>query len=396
MAAALLAGTAVRAGAEEAEGLRWIAEEKVRHESNLLRLPADADRPALIGRDSAAETITTTTLGLRYDKRYGLQQVHLDLAYVDYRFRNFSYLSFGTLNYRADWQWSLTPRFHGNVSVLRQERPNNFAEARALGRLRQRNDRVESNRRVDGLYELDARWRLLGALARYAQRNSIPLITESAARQTVADAGLRYVLPSGSAATLTLRGAEGAYTDLMAGSDGAGSGFRQQEIEFDTLWKATAQTSLGLRLGHRRRTHAGSPERDFEGALGMARLQWAVTPRITLISGWTHDIGAHQTATTSYFHSDRLFVHPSWQLLAKVKASAQFAYTQRRYAGAPDPAFAGAQRRDTDSEIALGLEWQPRDYIGISTTVQRSLRSSTTPGLDFRNTALGISARLQF
>ncbi len=393
VAAALLA---VGASAEEAQGLQWIASESVRHDSNLFRLPPGSDRQALVGRSSGAETIYTTTLGVRYDKRYSLQRVHLDLAYVDYRFQNFDFLSFGALNYQADWNWSLTPRFYGNLSLMRRERPNNFSESRSLARLNQRNDRVESNRRLDGLYELDARWRVLGALAQYAQTSTVPLITETATRQTVADAGLRYALPSGSLATLTLRTADGRYTDVLTEDEGPGRNFTQREVELDALWRMTAKTSLGLRLGHRQRAHAGSSERDFEGLFGTARLQWSVTPRVMLTSGWVHTIDGFQTIDANYYRSDRLFVHPTWQILSKIKASVQYAYTQRRYGGSPDATIPATQRRDADKEISLGLEWQPRDYMGISSTVQRTSRSSTVPGLDYRNTSFGVSARLQF
>ena len=393
---AWLAGGALAQDTRETQGLEWIAAESVRHETNLFRLPTGSDRQALIGRSSGAETIYTTTLGVRYDKRYSLQRVHFDVAYVDYRFQNFDFLSFGALNYQAEWNWSVTPRFYGNLSAMRRERPNNFSESRSLARLNQRNDREESARRLDGAYELDARWRVLGALARYAQDSSVPLITETATRQTVADAGVRYVLPSGSLATLTLRTADGEYTDALTEVQASGRSFTQREIEFDALWKLSTQTSLGLRLGHRQRAHGGSPERDFDGLLGMARLQWSVTPRVMLTSGWVHNIEGFQTVDANFYRSDRLFIHPTWQILSKTKASLQYAYTQRRYGGSPDPATPSSQRRDADQEVSIGLEWKPRDYVGISSTLQRSSRSSSAPGLDYRNTSFGVSARLQF
>lgn len=116
---AALACVALGAHAEGADDFKLRANIGMVHESNLFRLSKGANARALLGRDSPAETVTTSTLGMRYDKAYSLQRVLVDVQYNKYDYQNFNYLSFGALNYRAQWDWSYTPHLHGTVSTSR-------------------------------------------------------------------------------------------------------------------------------------------------------------------------------------------------------------------------------------------------------------------------------------
>ena len=110
------------AGSAWAEGnqeLQFRASATVVHDSNLFRLPADANLLALIGRDSAAERVAITTLGVNYNKAYSLQNVELDMSLVKYDYQNFSYLGFSAFNYRGAWRYAFTPRFRGTLSSER-------------------------------------------------------------------------------------------------------------------------------------------------------------------------------------------------------------------------------------------------------------------------------------
>jgi hypothetical protein len=75
--------------------------------------------------------------------------------------------------------------------------------------------------------------------------------------------------------------------------------------------------------------------------------------------------------------------------------SMQYAQVHRRYDGSPDPALQ-SDRRDNEREITLGVEWRPRPYLGISSTLQRLTRSSNAPGLDFNNTSVSIGAHVEY
>ncbi|MDO9165411.1 MAG: putative exosortase B-associated extracellular polysaccharide biosynthesis transporter EpsL, partial [Rhodoferax sp.] len=97
-------------------------------DSNLFRLPADANVTALIGKSSAAEQISITSLGLNVNKAYSLQRFELNLNLIDYQYQNFSYLSFAAHNYSAAWRWALTPRLHGNFTSERKETLNSFSD----------------------------------------------------------------------------------------------------------------------------------------------------------------------------------------------------------------------------------------------------------------------------
>lgn len=391
---AVFIATSASSRADEGSGLEWFVDETIRHESNLLRLPAGSSSSRLGGR-SYADTVNIATLGARFEKTYGLQNVHIEAAYIDYRYQNFSYLNFGTFNYRANWGWAITPRFHGNVSTQRRKLPNNAGDTSNVNRIDQRNDRLDTSQRLDGIYELGARWHVVGALARYSQRNTIPLVIESASRQTTGDLGLRYVLPSGSLATLTFRTASGSYTDSLSDIVEASRRFDQKEVELDTLWRMTAKTSLGLRIAQRDRNHPLDPVRNFDGMRGMVRFNWSATPRVTLASGWIRDLEAFQSSYSTYFKSDRVFVEPTWQISDKTRMNARFAKTERGYEGPPDPSTA-IGRHDTEHELAVGVEWRPRSFLSLRSAIRQTRRESTRAGIDYKNTSIGIGANMEF
>ena len=192
LSVALSASTS--AWAEGADDLRLRASIGLLHDSNLFRLPSNANTQALIGRASAAETINITALGLNYNKAYSLQRVEFDLSYTDYRYQTFNYLDFAAINYRGAWRWSYTPHLHGNLSTSRNQTLNSFADFQGFN---QRNVRIDSDTRADAEYELDANWRLLGGLTQYSRKNGQTLVQEGDYNSRAADAGLRYVLASG-------------------------------------------------------------------------------------------------------------------------------------------------------------------------------------------------------
>ena len=111
-------------GAARAEGddvFTLSADTSLVRDNNLFRLSSSANTLALIGRDSAAEQINITTLGVRAAKSYSLQRFELGASVVDQRYQNFSYLNSVANNYDAAWRWSLTPSFHGNLVNSRRE-----------------------------------------------------------------------------------------------------------------------------------------------------------------------------------------------------------------------------------------------------------------------------------
>ena len=247
---ALVAGCALAEGAND---LRFRASTALVHDSNLFRLSSLANVQALLGRSSAAETISVIGFGVNYDKSYSLQRVEFDMGLNKYNYQNFSYLDFTAINYNATWNWAYTPALQGKLTTSRNQTLNNFSDFQGFN---QRNVRADTSTRLDATYELDARWRVSAGLGQSARNNSIQTTQESDFRQTSVDAGVRYVLASGSSIGYQLRSSGGTYTTNRAiPSPGFfDNRFSQIDNEILLTWAVNRDSTADFRVGQRNRS----------------------------------------------------------------------------------------------------------------------------------------------
>lgn len=393
---ALLALATAAAGnlrAEGADDLKFRAAASVLHDSNLYRLPSGTNTQALLGRSSSADTIGITTLGLNYNKAYSLQRVELDLSLVDYRYRNFSFLDFSAINYSGAWRWAYTPHLHGNLTTSRNQALNSFADFQGVN---QRNERVDSSTRADAEYELDARWRLRGGLTHTTRKNALPIVQEGDYRNLAADAGVRYVLASGSSAGYSFTSTDGNYLNRPVPSAGfLDNGYTQTDNDLRVNWVVSPDTSADFRLGYRSRKHNNYPQRDFSGMTGAANLRWTLTGKSALVAGWTRDLGPYETFNSNYSLTDRFSIGPVWQVSPKATVRVQLEHAVRDYRGAPGVVFA-PQRRDTTRDASVSFDWRPYTFLALSASLQNARRSSNLPGLDYTSNMLSLTAQFTY
>lgn len=385
------------AGSAWAEGnqdLQFRASATVVHDSNLFRLPSSANLPALIGRTSTAEKVAVSSLGVNYNKAYSLQNLELDLSLVKYDYQNFSYLGFSALNYRAAWQYALTPRFRGTFSTSRDKTLNSFVDFRGFN---VRNERTETTTRLDGTYELGASWRLLGGLSHTGLDNSLPVNSEADSRRITANAGLRYVLPSGSSIGYTLRASDGTYTsNRPQPSPGFfDDRFHQTEHELRVIWALSRDTSADIRATHLSRSYPTYGQRDFSGMVGGINLTWAYSPKLGLAAGWTRELSSFETANFNYSQTDRFSLGPVWQLSPKATVRVQLAHAVRNFGGTPT-GIVTLQRRDVTRDASLSLDWQPYTFLSLSASVQNARRTSSLAGFDYSANTFNLSAQFTY
>ena len=391
---ASLLATAGCAWAEGAQDLQLRATVGAARDSNLFRLPANANPQALIGRSSTTETVGITTLGLGYNKAYSLQRLELDLSMVKYDYQNFSFLDYTALNYRGALRWSYTPRLRGSLSTSREQTLNSYDDFRGFN---VRNERVNTNTRLDGGYELGANWRLLAGLAHSARNNSLQIASESDSRQISVDAGVRYVLASGSSMGYTLRTADGRYTSNRP-IPSAGSfddRFSQTDNELLVTWAISRDTSADFRAGYRSRRHPTYPQRNYDGGTGAATINWAYSPRLGLAAGWTREIGSFETADFNFSQTDRFSIGPVWQASPKAAVRVQLAHAVRDFRGTPT-GLVTLQRRDITRDASLSFDWQPYTFLSLSASLQNARRTSSVPGLDYSSNMVNLSAQFTY
>jgi exopolysaccharide biosynthesis operon protein EpsL len=391
---ALLWGGVAGAWAEGADDLKLSASVGQIRDSNLFRLPSNVNLLPLLGRSSAAETINLTSVGLNYQRSYSLQKVEFDVRVNDYRYQNFSYLSFLATNYSAAWDWRYTPHLYGRLRTSRDQSLNSFVDFSGFN---QRNVRQESSTGFDATYELDARWRLKGGLSRNALANSQLITGTPDYDQSTFDAGVQYVLPSGSWARYRFASTDGTYTSNRS-IPSAGfydTQYSQTDNELRANWAISAKTTAEFMLGQRSRSYRHYPQRDFSGATGSATLRWTYSGKSALVAGWTRSLEAYETNDFNYSQTDRFSIGPIWQISPKSTVQLQLAHAVRDFKGTPF-GVVSAQRRDTTNDASLSVNWEPYRFVLLSASLQSARRSSTAAGLDYNSNTINLNAQFTY
>ena len=392
--AAALAGMGPAAHAQTTDTLTLTAAASAAQDSNLFRLPSNANLPALIGRDSASDQIAITSVGVNVNKDYSLQRVELNLTLANYRYQNFSFLNSTSNNYNAAWRWSVTPRLRGNLTTERKESLNDFTDVRGS---QLRNQSVNVTSRLDGAYELSGAWRLAAGAATATQTNPQNQTADADTVSRSVDAGLRYVYASGSQWAYTLRTTKGSYRltpDQVGLIDDT---FDQTDHEVSLRWALDGKSTANFRLTGLSRTHPNFGQRDFSGVSAAVNYNLSITGKTSVAIGLTRELGSYQTSVSNYVQTDRFTLAPSWAISAKTQLRLNYGYSRREYLGAPTTLASNVlHRTDTLTDTALSFDWQPRPKLTLGAAIQDARRSANLPGLDFQSTTTSVSAQISF
>lgn len=379
------------AQADDLDTLQFRLGQSFTHDSNVFRLSDSANTQALLGRPERDDNVAVTTAGFKINKPWGLQRFEFDANIEDHRYDRFSYLDFTAVNYAAAWRWSFTPALHGNLTSDRREYVDTYADVQGTGQI----NRLTTRSTIfDAEYELDGVWRLVGGLFERTNSNSQPNTFEADSKVRGAEAGVRYVYPSGTSMAYRFRGGKGEYPGRFLSPVFAGD-FTDREHEFRFDWAPSAKTTLRAKVAHFDRENEGLPARDFSGVTGQLDVAWAITPKTSLAGGVVRQLGSYQTTTASYYEGWRVFVAPTWKPSEKTAVRLRYDHGARDFKG-PLPGFADSGRRDTTNLLSLGVEWQALRALKLSATVQTDRRKSNEPGFDYKSNSFGVAADASF
>ena len=354
------------------------------HDSNIFRLPASSSRQA--------DTYGVTTLGMKLDKRYGLQRVELDVNAQDYRYKNNAPLDFTAINYAAAWRWSLTPRLIGNVTGDRSEYIDNTSLVQSTGVV---NHRTENSKRVDGEYEIGSAVRLLGGVFDRSVRNSVAVSAVSDITVAGGEVGAKYVFPSGNGWAYRYRKGNGEYAGLPVTTLPSRQ-FSDVEHELSFDWSSSGGTSVQGRVAHLARKRDETAGSEFSGVVGRVNVNWIVTGKTRIDAGVIREISSYQPSAIipSYFVGGRIYISPVWNPTEKTAVRLRLDQGLRYYKGGLESGFSG--RRDTLSQDGVSFEWEPRRNVKLMASVAYDKRRSNIQNIDYKANLLGLSALVTF
>ncbi len=386
---ALLGLVHCNARAQTEDPLTFRASYAVQTDSNLFRLPANANTQALIGKSSGAEQIGLTTLGVGFKTRQSLQQLEFDVELVHNNYQNFDYLSYTATNYNAAWRFSFTPRWVGNLTASRAETLNSFTDFQGF----QRNLRIDTNTALDTAYEIYGPWRLVAGLSNTRQANDLAVTAGSDFNNTAANLGLRRLFGSGSSATYSAKLYNGSYLNRNLPSAGLlDNAYKQVDNDFRLHWQLRGGSGADANITFASRSHPNYPQRDYSGVNSGASFNWLLSDKTSLYTAYSRVLDAYATSNSNYSQTDRLSVGPVWQISAKTSLRLQSQWSQIDYLGTPT-AVPASTRRDQTRDTSLSLVWQPATRLSLSASLQTLSRSSNQAGLDYDSNLVYFSAQ---
>ena len=384
MLAVLLSGSA---WADPEDTLNLLVSTSMTQDDNLFR----ASDSALLGpTQSRSEMIQTTGLGFKIDKRYSLQRFLFESTATDYSFKNNRYLDYVGKNVNANWQWSLTPRLHGNLSSTYNESQASFTDyGGGIGK----NVRTVETERFDAEWEAMGPWRLTAGVSRNDTKNAQTIAVDNSSTTESMDWGLRYVAASGSFLALVLRNSDGRYSSPVNLVSKQNSPFHLNETELRYTWLPTGKSRLSGRIAQVDRKYQDYSERDYQGVVGNIDWTYGVTGQWTLVLGWQRALSPYTSTDASYYISEGYNVMPVWQITAKTSMRLRYAHETRSYRGALTTPLRAEERMN---QSMLAFDWAALRTLTLSASYQRQTRNTARTGGDFASNMSMITANLAF
>lgn len=378
------------AHAEQGPGLRFSAGLEVQHDNNLFRLPPGADPVALLGQSQTSDAVVVKRAGLSFDQRYSLQNVHLEVALVDYDFQRFSQYDLTAKNHGFAWDWAYTPQLQGRLFTERTETVNSFDGTNTDTDTDSGNRRVKVSQGLDLRYEIDGAWTAVGGLSHREDRSDQAQVGEDGYRQNTAEAGLRRQFGSGSQVTARLQRHEGRNLSSTLVADDS---YRQTDLRLDLRWVISGLTTAEASLRHADRQHPAAPALDYSGLNATANLRWQPTGKLQWTLSASSMLDSYQSSASTHARTHKLGLRGLWAISDRTALQAGLDTSRLRLLGHP-AGGATSPRRDTGTEASLTLTWKPDDLLTVDAGMQHRRRDSNLASYDFVSTQyrFGVSA----
>lgn len=361
------------------------------HDNNLFKAPAGLER---------SDEITTTTLGLNFDKEYSLQRIKVDASMTDYRYQDNDYLDYTGKNLNAAWLWKLSPSLYGNLSTSYLETMNSFADYRALLPERRRNLRTTKNSNFGVEWEAFGPLHLISNVSHYNLENSEVFVQESNYTAKTGEIGLKYVTSAQSSLSLVQRKSNGDYPREANPATLLDSGYEQSDTEARFIWSPTIKSTLFGRVSYLDRTYDHFSERNYAGYVGSLDFNWGATEKVSVLFRAARDLNVFQDPSnsfdsySSYFKSDIFSVLPTWDITEKTRLKLRLSREKRDYEGTIVNGF--PLREDRIKYLGATLEWDPTRNINVNLSYLKQSRDSNLQNFDYDSSTYRLSVILNF
>lgn len=382
--------SAAPAFADQLNVINYTATAGYSYDNNVYRLPSSINPQPVIGHSSKSDRIRSILLGINIDKKYSNQNVMFSANVTNNKYVKFSSLDYNGTVYSAAWNWTMSSRLSGALSVKRTQTLNSFAETQTYSR----NLQTQDNKHLNADWLIGSGWHIfMGALITEIS-NSISTINNLSYFSRAEEWGMRYNPAGKGSIALVSRNISANtinFSPDYAKQIDAGYTERQEELQFN--WPLSGKSELSGSLMGIRHTYPLFTQRDYSGLQHRLGYAWSITDKFHLNVRMQKNINSWLDASSSYYVSDTILMSPMWQVSPKVDMRMELSQGRSDYRGAI--VANSAPRHDEDRSFLIGLGWQPQKSVKLAASMQHSRRNSNywSYGYSDNLASLSITAR---
>lgn len=380
--------------ADEADVFNFNLNQSVMHDSNVFRLPDDANLQSLIGTGRRADIINATSVGVVMDKLLGRQRLHADLSASHVRYAQFNFLDYDGSDISGVWSWVLGNRWHGEIAFSRSESLTGFSDFRSPVKSLNTYQRLS----YGANYWLHPDWSVGLSAFQATSDNSSELRETGKFEANGAEAVIEFMPRNGNSLALRLRRTEGDYPNRELTPNGlVDNSYSQDEIEGNLGYRLTGASRVDALVAGVRRNHKQVKVRDFSGVTGRVSWSWLVSGSTQLNITTRREIGAQDDILSSYVVTRGIGLGATWMPTAKTSVQAIAERRVRDYLGDPVAILSSIEKRkDKLNVVSLSISYAPITSLKLSMTLSNEERKSNYDGFPYRDKVASANAQFNF
>ena len=361
----------------------------VSYDDNLLRLP-DNVPPGVQRSDRATQLLA----GFLLDRPIGRQKLTGYAKVSRVTFNHYDQLNYNGKDFLFDWAWVVGNHFDGTIGASYAQVLTPFSDFHVDAR----NLRTQRRAYGNGGWRLHPSWRLYGGFQRDKYTYELPAQSLNNRDEERSELGLDYLAHSGSKVGLVARHIRGNYLNpFRIGTTFLDQNFTQDELKVNVNWLYSDITQVQVLAGYARRKHETFKERDASGLNGRINASWKPTAKLRFTADAWREFSAVESTIVSNSLNHGASVGATWDLSAKVQATAGLRREKRAFERLPGVYFNG-DPSDTTRSTSLGLVYQPTRKLQLSVSAFRERRNGTPlAGTgSYRANGVSVNASMQF
>ena len=391
LAGGVLVGSVQVAHAQSNDVLSATARLDMKYDSNLFLLPSDANAASLIGTSKKSAFVYTEDADFLFDKTYSMQHFKVEADALHQSFQGFHYLDFSTVNYKAQWDWHLSPRLTGDFGASRHQELGDYADSKQYNA---RNLETSNEQHFNVDLNAFPHWHLVAGLQRFSLDNPGSFSQVGSFKENSVQAGVKYVSTPGNQVTLLLRNSVGNFDRTLDPVNLLDTQYVQRQAKLIVDYRLSGHSTMQGWVGYTNRHYGTFSVRDFSGVIGGASFDWTPTEKTSVNVSFVHDLIDYEDGASSYYMTNVVRIKPTWNVTSKVRVSAAlvFAYNAFR-----DPVVPGSTlRSDTEFGTELRVEYRPIRSTVLAAYTQWRKRSSNVDDFRYDDNVFGLSGSFTY